>query len=407
LHVIREKLKKAGKFMRVCHIWQNFIPIEFGGVERYILNLSDFLSNRDHDMNFIMITDKAAYVPFSLGLRTSRCQRINSLEVHRLGPNLSSFLRGVLYITFHRSSKTLDKTLATELFNEAANIRGIDEVDVFHIHGLWQPLYPTIGLLLSEHFHRPFVVTLHGDSVNVNDPFAMPIRTPAIVEVLRRAEFITTYSEETLNVLRELGLGKTTRLIPNFVNTKLFRRPTTNGTGSGNRVVMVSRLSKPKDPMTPIRAFGEVIREVPEATFKIVGYGPLYETASRLVQDLNLGRKVTMVGMKSDVRPFLWESDISIGTRGSYITTLEAWAAGLPVIAPNFGIMKEIISNGKDGLLVEPGNVHQLANAMIDLIRNKDLRAKIVANGEDTVKKHDIQNVASSIEHIYSTLLRE
>jgi glycosyltransferase involved in cell wall biosynthesis len=69
--------------------------------------------------------------------------------------------------------------------------------------------------------------------------------------------------------------------------------------------------------------------------------------------------------------------------------------------------MKEIISNGKDGLLVEPGNVHQLANAMIDLIRNKDLRAKIVANGEDTVKKHDIQNVASSIEHIYSTLLRE
>ncbi len=74
---------------------------------------------------------------------------------------------------------------------------------------------------------------------------------------------------------------------------------------------------------------------MPEATFKIVGYGPLYEYANRLVQDLNLEESVTLVGMKSDVRKFLWDSDISIGTRGSYITTLEAWAAGLQLVAPD------------------------------------------------------------------------
>jgi glycosyltransferase involved in cell wall biosynthesis len=101
----------------------------------------------------------------------------------------------------------------------------------------------------------------------------------------------------------------------------------------------------------------------------------------------------------------LWDSDISIGTRGSYITTLEAWAAGLAVIAPDFGIMKEIISNGENGLLVPPGNVHQLASAMISLIRNKDLRTTIAANGAQAVKKHDIQNVSSSIADIYSSLL--
>ena len=113
--------------------------------------------------------------------------------------------------------------------------------------------------------------------------------------------------------------------------------------------------------MTPIRAFANVIKEVPDATFTIVGYGPLYENANRLVQDLNLGRSIRMVGMNSDVRNFLWNSDISIGTRGSYITTLEAWAAGIPVIAPDFGIMKEIISNGKNGVLTTPGDANQLA----------------------------------------------
>ena len=168
---------------------------------------------------------------------------------------------------------------------------------------------------------------------------------------------------------------------------------------------MVSRLSKPKDPMTPIRAFAEVIKEIPDATFKIVGYGPLYEYANRLVQDLNLQGAVTMVGMTSDIRQFLWDSDISIGTRGSYITTLESWAAGLPVIAPEFGIMKEIISNGENGLLTPPGNVHQLASAMISLIKNKDLRTTIAANGGEAVKKHDIANVAFSISQIYRSLL--
>jgi glycosyltransferase involved in cell wall biosynthesis len=295
--------------------------------------------------------------------------------------------------------------LIKSLFQEASNIKGIDKVDVFHVHGFWQPLYPKIGLLLSQHFHRPFVVTLHGDSVNPNDRFAMPIRFSATLEVLRQANVITTYSEETLNVLGVLNLYKTSRLIPNFVNTRIFKRPTSNGNSSGNRIVMVTRFSKPKDPITPIRAFAKVIEEIPDATFIIVGYGPLYENANRLVKDLNLERSITMIGMKSDVREFLWKSDISIGTRGSYITTLEAWAAGLPVIAPDFGIMKEIISNGENGLLTTPGDEKQLASAIINLIRNKDLRAMISANAIEAVKKHDIQKVSASIADIYTSLL--
>ena len=98
-----------------------------------------------------------------------------------------------------------------------------------------------LGLLLSQHFHRPFVVTLHGDSVNPNDPYAMPLRAPATLDVLRRADAITTYSKETLNVLQELGLEKRSRLVPNFVDTRLFKRPVSNGNGSGTRIVMVSQ----------------------------------------------------------------------------------------------------------------------------------------------------------------------
>jgi glycosyltransferase involved in cell wall biosynthesis len=391
--------------MRVCHIWHNFPPIEFGGVERYILSLSDFLALHDPSLHFQMITDKAAYVPFSLALRTATYQRINSLEVYRLGPNLASLLRALSYKLLHQSTKPLDAMLTASLCKEAARIDGIDEVDLFHVHGFWKPLYPTIGLLLSQKFSRPFIVTLHGDSVDPNDPFSMPLTSPSTLEVLKQASVINTFSKETLSVLSDLGLGKSSRLIPNFVDTRVYSRPSSNSDVSGARIVMVSRLSKPKDPMTPIRAFAKVKKEVPEATFKIVGYGPLYEYATRLVQDLNLEKSVTFYGMKSDVREFLWDNEIFIGTRGSYISTLEAWSAGLAVVAPDFGIMKELVSNGEDGLLAPPGDSDKLASMLISLIRNKNLRKMIAENGMRSSEKHDIRNVAPSIANIYKSLV--
>jgi len=391
--------------MRVCHIWHSFYPIEFGGVERYILSLSDYLYKQNQSIRFSMITDKAAYVPFFRALRTPSYQRINSLEVHRLGPNFSSFLRGASFKTFKRLSKPLDNMLASNLYNEAARIKEIDKVDVFHVHGFWQPLYPTIGLHLSQHFHRPFVVTLHGDSVNPDDPYSMPLKAPETINVLRRANAITTFSEAALGILREIGLDKKSRLIPNFIDTRSFKRPKSYENGPGNRVIMVTRFSKPKDPLTPIRAFAKVKKEVPKATFTIVGYGPLYEEADRLIQSLNLSGSVTMVGMKSDVRKFLWNSDIFIGTRGSYITTLEAWAAGLAVLAPDFGIIKELVSHEKNGLLAPPGDADLLASELVDLIKNKNRLATIAANGILASKKHDISNVAPSIAAIYKSLM--
>ena len=390
--------------MKVCHIWQNFFPLESGGAERYILNLSDFL-HKYHNTNFLLITDKAAYVPLSRSLRVSSYQRINSLDVYRLGPNFFSALRGGFSRLLNRPSESLDKLLMMGLYREATNIHDISKVDVFHIHGFWQPLYPSIGLLLSQRFHRPTVITLHGDSISSDDPFAMPITSPKTVNILRRADAITTFSKETFNVLKQLKLGKRSHLIPNFIDSKVFKCPTSYRSSPGTRIVMISRLSKPKDPMTPIKAFAKVLKEVPEATFEIVGYGPLYEYANRLVQRLKLQRAVTFIGAKSDVRKFLWNSDIFIATRGSYITTLEAWAAGLPVVAPKHGIMEELVSGGKAGLLAPPGDVDLLASELISIIRDKRLRATLVANGITAAEKHDIQTIAPRIESIYKSLL--
>jgi glycosyltransferase involved in cell wall biosynthesis len=389
--------------MIVCHIWPIFFPFDIAGVERYIMNLSDFLSQQDKSIHFLLLTDRCN-VNFWKANRIRKSEKINNLEVHRLGPNFSSLLGKASFKLTHRKFKILDDLLTANLFREAVKIPGIDKVDVFHVHGFWQPVYPTIGLLLSERFHRPLVITLHGDSIDSNDPYSMPIRSPATLNVLGRADVITTYSKVTLNALQELGLGKKSMLMPNFVDSKSFS-PSTNRNGFRNRVVMVTRLSQGKDPITPVRAFAMVKKEVPEATLEIVGYGPLYEYVKVLIHELNLTGAVTLVGKKSDVRCSLWNNDIFIGTRGSYIATLEAWAAGLAVIAPNFGIMKEVVSDGETGLLVSPGDIDELASAIVSLMKNIDLRTKIIANSAKALEKHDIRSIAPSIAEIYKSLL--
>ncbi len=330
-----------------------------------------------------------------------KCQRINSIELHRLGPTFSSYLRNASQKITHTEFKILDDLLIKSLLKEAIRIPEMDKVDVFHLHGLWRPRFPVLAMLLSQHFHRPLVISLHGDSVDPNDSYAMPLRNPVILQVFKQASAITTFSTDVLDLIEELGLGKKTILLPNFIKVKSFYRPISSANNLGTRAITVGRLDAGKDPLTPVRAFAVVKEKVPSASLQIVGDGPLYKSVSNLVKDLSLSDSVSLVGAKSDVRRFLWSSDVFIGTKSGYIATLEAWAAGLAVVAPAYGIMKELISDGENGLLVQPGNSEQLAASLINLFNDRTLQKTLASNGMKSVKEHDISVIASRVNDVY------
>jgi glycosyltransferase involved in cell wall biosynthesis len=389
--------------MRICHLWHNFFPTGSGGLEKYVLNLSDFLSRHDSSLNFLMLTDRSD-ISFPLRYKLPKQQRINSIEVHRLGPTFSSYLRNLSYKIPHSEFKRLDDLLIKSLFNEAVRIPGMDKVDVFHLHGFWRPRFPVLAMWLSQHFHVPLVISLHGDSVDSHDPYAMSLEDPIIFQVLRQASVITTFSGEVLDLLGKLGFGKKSILLPNFINVKSFYRPISYPSNLGARAIMVSRLEAGKDPLTPVRAFAAVKEMVPSADLQIVGDGQLFKPINNLIKDLNLGESVTLVGAKKDVRKFLWSSDVFIGTKSGYIATLEAWAAGLAVIVPEYGIFKGLISDGENGLLVQPGNSEQLAASLISLFKNKTLQKTLASNGMQSVKEHDISVIALRVNDIYHSV---
>ena len=387
--------------MKVCHLWDSFPPIENGGVEKWILNLSNFLADNCR-IDFAMLTDKSnARYPAKLTL--PKKERISNIEVYRLGPTVPTFLKNA-------SNKILGPDVflndyaIMSLFKQACKIKEIAEVDVFHLHGLWQPLFPKIGMLLSKHFNRPLIVSLHGDVTDTKQPYCMPLRKPFALESLRHASAVTTFSPHIKNTLETLEFADKTFLIKNFINVDSFERPVHYAQQTGKRVVTVSRLDPYKDPLTVIHAFASLLKEAPESTLLVVGYGPLYKAANSLVKELNLESSVIFTGLTNNIRDYLWGNDIFVATRSSYIGVLEAWAAGLAVIAPQEGILGEIVEHNKNGLLVEPSNPSQIAQSILKIANDPALRLQLSSNGKETVKEHDIQMIARKFERIYRSV---
>jgi glycosyltransferase involved in cell wall biosynthesis len=392
--------------LHVCHVWERFWPIEIGGLERYILRLTNYLA-KNKEIDFSLITGRTKILLVTKNIK--KFEDAGFLKVYRLGPSPVNLVNGVFMYAFGSKPKLVEKMKFASLCHEAAKWKVAQSADIFHIHGIWGDLeYINLGVYLSRHFHKPLVVTLHGGFVGDALHGGMPLESPAVKSILENdAAAITTYSKEVLSVLGRMGLGKKSYLVTNFVDSTHFNNSSASVSPHETTVIYVGRLEPVQTPEIIIQAFKQVNTQFPKAKLNIVGYGSLYKPLKSLIKELNLEDSVSMVGKQTDVRKFLWNSDIFVATNFGYIASLEAWSAGLAVVAPNFGILKETISHGNNGLLVEPSNVDQLASCIISLIRDKEFRKKLALNGAQTVKNYDIREVAPKIVDIYQSVIKK
>lgn len=150
--------------------------------------------------------------------------------------------------------------------------------------------------------------------------------------------------------------------------------------GAGpNRIVMtaVGRLVPQKSHWLFLEALHEVRRSHPEALGWVVGDGPLRADLEAQAVKLGLmGDGIQFLGQRRDVRDVLKASDAFVlptaVREGLSLSVLEAMAAGLPVVAADVGGNRELVEDGRTGLLVVPGDAASLAGAMRRVIENPD-----------------------------------
>lgn len=146
---------------------------------------------------------------------------------------------------------------------------------------------------------------------------------------------------------------------------------------SGTIIIgMVARLNAIKDHETLIRSFALVQKQFPNTTLWIIGDGENKPQLQNLARELEVDKQVVFWGSRSDVPELLGQMDIyafsTTVNEGFGIALIEAMAAKLPIIATDVAACREVLANGKAGLLVPQKNPEALANTLNGLLESHE-----------------------------------
>ncbi len=137
----------------------------------------------------------------------------------------------------------------------------------------------------------------------------------------------------------------------------------------------------------------------------LIGEGPDEAYLKKLISDYGLSDNFIFLGTRYDIPNLLNIMDIFVLPslrEGLPLVVIEAFAACCPVIATNIDGIPEIVMHNKNGLLVPPANVTELAEAIETLLTSEKLRKEFATNGYKTaIEKFDIKKMVESYDRLY------
>ncbi|MFB3134014.1 MAG: glycosyltransferase family 4 protein, partial [Rhodothermales bacterium] len=161
-------------------------------------------------------------------------------------------------------------------------------------------------------------------------------------------------------------------------------------------VLTISRLVPRKGIDTVLRALPQVAHQIPDVRYLIGGSGPDRDRLEALSRELHLSDRVQFLGNipKEDLLRYYNACDVFVmpsredrpHVEGFGIAFLEANACGKPVIGAWSGGIPDAVRDGETGLLVEPDDEADLAAAMLRLLRDAPLAARLGRNGRQRVR---------------------
>jgi glycosyltransferase involved in cell wall biosynthesis len=161
-------------------------------------------------------------------------------------------------------------------------------------------------------------------------------------------------------------------------------------------IANIGMIRSDKGQMKLVKAARMVLQQCPNARFIFVGQGTgdcwREKRLRQAIYDSGLENKIIMLGYRWDTPDILAAANIvviaSLYTEASPIVLREAFASGRPVIATKIGDVPEIVEDGENGLVVEPGDSGALATAILRFLTNKELAARCAVNALRYAREH-------------------
>jgi glycogen(starch) synthase len=285
--------------------------------------------------------------------------------------------------------------------------------DLVHVHLGEDLAVVPVGAAAARLHRLPLVLTVH---TSLRHTLAVGDLRSAILKAIggpierwgeHFAEAVLVITPRLRGLLLSDGVEENRlHLIPPGVNPSLFEGPFEDpfeGVGKP-RVLFVGRLAPQKGVHALVAAAALI--ENPSARVLLVGDGPEREALEREAERIGVGDRVRFLGFFAHERlpaamahaDFLVLSSVyeELGT-----VLLEAMWSGLPIVASRTGGIPDVIEDGVNGLLVEPGDPEALARAIDRLLADRDLARRLSEGAQQRGKDYDWEVLAGSVLAVY------
>ena len=292
-------------------------------------------------------------------------------------------------------------------------------IDLIHAH--WSLPQGFLGILAGHLLKVPCITTLHGSDVfGLRHPiFRLPNKF-----VIRHADICTANSRATAQKALQMTACRNLMIIPMGVDLNDFKKSTEVGDLKkklrldGEVILSVGRLIDLKGTDYLIKALPKVLLRFPQTKALIIGSGPQKSYLLNLAKELHIKDSVVFIGQipHSQMAKYYSLADVFVlpsitskmgETEGFGVVLLEAMACGLPVIGSDTGGIPDIIKDGETGLLFRQKDSPDLANQIIRLLTDEDLRKKMVANARDLIEtQFSWEIVAERFMEVYCGVIK-
>jgi glycosyltransferase involved in cell wall biosynthesis len=334
--------------MKIVFLVAGFPPKWLSGAEIATYHIAKHLAKLGHEVHVVTSLDK--------GLSKETTER--GFYIHRV--------RAI------RKPNLFTLSFLIPAFREVKRINP----DVIHAQSVFLGL---CAFLAKKGFGKPYVVCSHGELY-----FSWAFKALISKQVFANANAVIALTDDMKRTISEVYTGDV-YVVPNGIELEDFGNLSKDKSrrelniGEGDRVlIFVGRFRPEKDMTSLIKAMRIMVERNQKVKLVVVGGGPQERRLKKLAAELNLVQQVNFVGQvpHEKVSGYMAAADVLVLpslSEGFPVVLPEAMACGLPIVATKVGGIPEIVTDGENGLLVEPRNPEQIAEAVLIILEHDEL----------------------------------
>lgn len=354
---------------RVLQLGKNF---NYGGTETVILNLCNgFYDDKNID---IILCTSGGELEAKLNNKNIKHIKINDISEKSFSNFLSIF-------------KTIRKVVKNE------------KIDIIHSH---HRLLTIIANFVTLGMRTKVIHTAHYMSKENRLGFLLGKNIIAVGENVK------------WNLIEKSKVNKEKiSVIYNGIDLIKFKKNNIINYKDSNKIniLSINRLSYEKGVDVLLYSIAIVVKEIKNIKVTIIGDGKERDKLKKIAEELNICDYIEFIGFKNNVLEYINQCDFVVSTsrtEGLPITPLEVFSQSKAIVATNVGGVKEVIEDGVNGVLVTNENYTEIADAIILLIKNNNLREKLGKNGYKTVhEKFSKEVMVNKYKEYYINIMRE